>query len=94
MLWNVALSSGIDQSNACAFEHGGKSGKKNMMMFHRREQIEWVKGIERALEKIEESRLRQVKSQLANIYVEASGLDAVEVGLISPEKRGKRENPE
>ena len=94
MLWNVALSSGIDQSNACAFEHGGKSGKKNMMIFHRREQIEWVKGIERALEKIEESRLRQVKSQLANIYVEASGLDAVEVGLISPEKRGKRENPE
>jgi hypothetical protein len=64
------------------------------MTFHRREQIEWVKEIERALEKIEEARLRQVKSQLANVYVEASGLDAVEVGLISPEKRGKRENLE
>ena len=86
LLWNISLSSGIDPSNACAFE------QKNIMTFHRREQIEWVKEIERALEKIEEARLRQVKSQLANVYVEASGLDAVEVGLISPEKRGKREN--
>ena len=95
LLWNIALSSGIDPSNACAFEHGGKNNTtKNIMTFHRREQIEWVKEIERALEKIEEARLRQVKSQLANVYVEASGLDAVEVGLISPEKRGKRENLE
>ena len=95
LLWNIALSSGIDPSNACAFEHGGKNNtNKNIMTFHRREQIEWVKEIERALEKIEEARLRQVKSQLANVYVEASGLDAVEVGLISPEKRGKRENLE
>ena len=95
LLWNISLSSGIDPSNACAFEHGGKNNtNKNIMTFHRREQIEWVKEIERALEKIEEARLRQVKSQLANVYVEASGLDAVEVGLISPEKRGKRENLE
>ena len=95
LLWIIALSSGIDPSNACAFEHGGKNNTtKNIMTFHRREQIEWVKEIERALEKIEEARLRQVKSQLANVYVEASGLDAVEVGLISPEKRGKRENLE
>ena len=95
LLWNISLSSGIDPSNACAFEHGGKNNTNtNIMTFHRREQIEWVKEIERALEKIEEARLRQVKSQLANVYVEASGLDAVEVGLISPEKRGKRENLE
>ena len=60
------------------------------MTFDRREQIEWVKEIKKALEKIEEARLRQVKSQLANVYVEASGIDALEVGLISPEKLAKR----
>ena len=92
LLWNIALSSGIDPKNACAFEHNKEGGKnsKETMTFDRREQIEWVKEIKKALEKIEEARLRQVKSQLANVYVEASGIDALEVGLISPEKLAKR----